>query len=185
MKRTLIPAKSVRTAVVRVLLLATITAIASPGCVRRRMTIRTNPPGALVFVDDIEVGTTPVSPEFTYYGTRKIQVFKDGYETQTIKQAFRAPWYEWPVLEFFSENLWPGELDDEHVVNLQLQPQPIVPADRLLGRAQQLRGDASQGYAPALPNATNTPQPVTPLPPPADYPGAELVPADCTGRVSP
>ena len=32
-----------------------------PGCVRRRMTVRSNPPGAVVFVDDQEIGTTPAS----------------------------------------------------------------------------------------------------------------------------
>ncbi len=117
-------------------------------------------------MDDIEVGTTPISPEFTYYGTRKIQLYKDGYETLTVKQTFHRPWYQWPVLDFFSENLWPHELRDEHMLNFQLQPQQIVPEDRLLDRAQQLRAGAGGGYAPALPNATVTPQPVTPLPPP-------------------
>ena len=29
------------------------------GCVERRMTIRSNPPGALVYVDDYEIGITP------------------------------------------------------------------------------------------------------------------------------
>jgi hypothetical protein len=67
---------------------------ALPGCVRRRMTVRSNPPGALVFVDDQEVGTTPVSTGFTYYGTRKIQLMKDGFETLTVKQTFHPPWYQ-------------------------------------------------------------------------------------------
>lgn len=135
-----------------------------PGCVRRRMTIRTDPPGALAFVDDQEIGVTPVSTEFTYYGTRKLQLVRDGYETLTVKQTFFAPWYEWPVLEFFSENLWPHETRDEHIVDFQLQPQQILPTDKLMERAEGLRVGARQGYAVSLPNATPTPQPVTPLP---------------------
>src|SRR4051812_48980499 len=31
------------------------------GCVERRFTIRSNPPGAQVYVDDYEIGTTPCS----------------------------------------------------------------------------------------------------------------------------
>jgi len=38
------------------------------GFVRRRMTVCTNPPGALVYVDDYEICTTPISHNFTYYG---------------------------------------------------------------------------------------------------------------------
>ena len=53
------------------------------------MTIRTNPPGALVYVDDYEIGTTPVSTNFTYYGKRKIRIVKDGYETLTVCSRFR------------------------------------------------------------------------------------------------
>ena len=134
-----------------------------PGCVRRRMTVRTNPPGALVYVDDQEIGTTPVSTDFTYYGTRKIQLMKDGFETLTVKQTFFPPWYEWPVLEFFSENLWPMETRDEHLLNFQMQPQQILPSEKLLQRAEDLRIGARQGAAYALPNATPTPQPVAPL----------------------
>ena len=57
----------------------------SVGCVQRRMTIRSNPPGALVYVDDYQVGTTPVSTDFVYYGTRKIRLIKDGYDTLTVQ----------------------------------------------------------------------------------------------------
>ena len=59
--------------------------LVAPGCVQRRMTIRSNPPGALVYVDDYELGTTPVSHDFVYYGTRNIKLVKDGYETLTVR----------------------------------------------------------------------------------------------------
>jgi len=44
--------------------------VCGSGCVQRRMTVRTNPPGALLYVDDYEIGTTPVSTEFLYYEKR-------------------------------------------------------------------------------------------------------------------
>jgi len=128
------------------------------------MTVRSNPPGALVYVDDQEIGTTPVSTGFTYYGTRKIQLVKDGFETHTVKQTFYPPWYEITPLDFVSENLCPHETRDEHFLDFQLQPQQIVPAEKLLERAEALRGGAHQGYAVPLPNAASTPQPVEPLP---------------------
>jgi hypothetical protein len=135
-----------------------------PGCVRRRMTVRSNPPGAVVFVDDQEIGTTPASTAFTYYGTRKIQLVKDGFETLTVKQTFYPPWYEITPLDFVSENLWPHETRDEQYLDFQLQPQQIVPSEKLVERAEALRGGIRQGYTVPLPNATPTPQPIAPLP---------------------
>lgn len=133
------------------------------GCVRRRLTIRSNPPGALAFVDDREIGVTPVSTEFTYYGTRKIQLFKDGYETVTAKQRFSIPWYELPLLDFVAENLWPHEVRDERAVDFELAPQQIIPNEKLLERAQALRGGSRQGHVTPLWNAP-TADPPTVLP---------------------
>ncbi len=75
---------------------ATVLALASGGCVERRMIIRTNPPGALVFVDDNEVGLTPVAISPIYYGNRKIVLVKDGCETLKLIQSVPPPWYEIP-----------------------------------------------------------------------------------------
>ena len=166
------------------LFVALLLSACSPGCVRRRMTIRSNPPGAAVYVDDQQVGTTPVSVDFTYYGTRKIQLIKDGYETLTVQQPFTAPWYQWPPLDFVSENLSPWEHRDEHFLNFQLEPQQILPAEQLLDRAQELRTSTSQGYAVPRPAGLQTPPtsghlqggetyappPILPLPPPAATP---------------
>src|ERR1700690_4323594 len=116
---------------------------AMAGCVERRMTIRSNPPGAQVYVDDYEIGTAPVSHGYTYYGTRKIRLVKDGYETLTVYQPMPAPWYGWPGIDFFSENLWPHKIRDERSFEYQLSPIINVPTEELRARAEQLRS-ASQ-----------------------------------------
>ena len=148
------------------------------GCVQRRLTIRSNPPGALVYVDDYPVGTTPVSTDFVYYGTRKIRLVESGYETLSVLQPIPAPWYEYPGLDFISENLVPGEIRDERVVDYQLQPQMVVPSPQLLERGENLRHGASGPSVPAPPaGATYGPpqesRPGLPAsPPPAARPGS-------------
>ena len=106
------------------------------------MTIRSNPPGAFVYVDNYPIGTTPVSTNYTHYGTRSIRLVKDGYETQTVEERIAAPWYQVPPLDFVSENLVPGEIRDHRTLDYQMQPQMVVPADVLLDRAEDLRGRA-------------------------------------------
>ena len=109
------------------------------GCVQRRMTVRTNPPGALLYVDDYEVGTTPCSASFTYYGTRKVRLVKDGYETLTVMQSIPAPWYEYTPFDFVAENFVPGQIRDQRTLDYQLRPQAIVPSEQLIARAEELR----------------------------------------------
>jgi hypothetical protein len=129
-------------------------ALLPTGCVRRRMTIRTNPPGAKVYIDNTEIGTTPVSTNYTYYAARQITLIKDGYRTETVYERMLPHWYELPPLDFVSENLYPRELRDERVLDFELQPQEMVPPEKLLGRAENLRNNARQGIlTPLLPNA--------------------------------
>ncbi len=109
------------------------------GCVQRRLTIRSDPPGARVYVGDEEIGTTPVATDFIYYGTRKLRLVKDGYETLVVNQPVPAPWYQYFPLDFVTENVIPGEIRDERVVNYQLVPQQAVSTDQLLSRGEQLR----------------------------------------------
>ncbi len=104
--------------------------------------IRSNPPGAMVYVDEYEIGSTPVAVDFTYYGTRRIRLVKDGYETLRLDQPVRRPWYQIPPLDFVSENLVPGELRDNHAFSYTMEPQRVVPPDELLERATRLRGEA-------------------------------------------
>jgi PEGA domain len=157
------------------------------GCVTRRLTMRSEPPGARVYVGDEEIGTTPVSHDFTYYGTRKIRMVKDGYETLIVNQPIPAPWYEIPPLDFFSENVVPGEIRDERVVSYQLTPLKLQGRDQLLQKADALRQASLGGPAvggavvpaggavvgPNGPEVITTPTPVGPgatLPPPANSP---------------
>ena len=138
--------------------------------VRRRLTIISNPPGAVVFVDDREIGVTPVSTSFTYYGTRKIQLVMEGFETLTVKRTFSPPWYQWPVIDFISENMIRRELRDERVVDFRMVPQRIVPSDVLLQRAQRLRDRSRQGAVTELPAEAMNNRPAPPPSPPAPRP---------------
>jgi hypothetical protein len=125
------------------------------GCVRRRLNVRTNPPGALVYVDNQQIGTTPCSVDFTYYGTREIRLVKPGYETLTVNQPIPMPWYQIPPLDFVSENLVPTKIRDNRTVTFNLAPQLVVPTEQLLDRANQLRQDTLQ--YPVAPAAATTP----------------------------
>lgn len=144
----------------------------APGCVRRRLLVRSNPPGAMVYVDNKPIGVTPCSTSFVYYGTREIRLVKPGFETLVVNQPIPAPWYEVPPLDFFAENLVPREIQDYRTLSYNLQPQMIKPSEQLLGDAEQLRQHArQQAVLPAgalgMPTAVGPASPFTPVVPDA------------------
>ena len=138
------------------------------GCVQRRLTIRSNPPGAVVYVGNQEIGTTPISHDFIYYGSRDLTLVKDGYETLKVKAEIPTPWYDLPGIDFVSENLVPTEIRDHRVLDFQLQPAVIVPTEQLMGRAEELRRtrNPQATAAVALPGAAPAVQPFAPVGPP-------------------
>jgi hypothetical protein len=106
----------------RLLLVAAILIAAGSGCVSRRLTVVSDPPGALVEIDGRRLGVTPVSMDFTYYGTRNITLSKPGFQTLTVEQPQPTPWYQIFPFEFFSDNFALTHLTDRHVFNYRLVP---------------------------------------------------------------
>jgi hypothetical protein len=125
-----------------VLMLLLAVPVGLTGCVERRYTIRTNPPGALVIVNDEEIGPSPVSAPFTYYGDRSITFMLDGYKTQTVVQPIKAPWYDNYLTEFFTENVIPYTFRDEREFTYDLQPSTLPEIEPLRDRGQALRSQA-------------------------------------------
>ncbi|MBI4717952.1 MAG: PEGA domain-containing protein [Planctomycetes bacterium] len=111
------------------------------GCVRRTMTITTEPPNALVFVNDQEVGRSEVTTDFLWYGDYDIVIRKEGYKTLVTHWKVKPPWYERIPFDFFFEVLWPGHLHDKHAQNFTLEvqelPTPQDLADRAVGVREQ------------------------------------------------
>jgi hypothetical protein len=69
------------------------------GCLERRVSITSEPPGATVTINDVEVGRTPVEAGFTYYGTYDVRVEKEGFEPLRVKPRASAPLYEIPPFD--------------------------------------------------------------------------------------
>lgn len=127
------------------------------GCVERRFIIESAPPGAQVLHNGQVIGQTPVDEAFVYYGLHDFTLVKDGYETLHVKEKVRSPWYEFPGLDFFSENIVPYKFRDVRRLRYQMVPLKQVPPDGVLRRATDLReqgrriGDAPLTPPPAVP----------------------------------
>ncbi|KLU02353.1 putative membrane lipoprotein [Rhodopirellula islandica] len=132
----------------KMLTMITLLFIVCTGCVRRRMTVRTSPPGATVSVDNQLIGTSPAATSFEYYGTREVRIEREGFRTETVLRKIKPPWYQLPGLDFVSETLWPGEIRDERIIDIELVPQVIEPSEDVLNRAEALRNQSRSGVMP-------------------------------------
>ena len=112
------------------------------GCakVERKITIETDPPGALVMLNNQEAGRTPFTREFTWYGNYDVQIRKEGYETLKTNQWVVAPAWQWIPLDLVVEML-PLHLRDHHTYRFELQPTDpqLAEGDDILTRAQGMR----------------------------------------------
>ena len=102
--------------------------LASSGCVERVLVIRTDPPGARVFVDGKASGETPVEIPFVCYGEREIVLEKNGYLSREVLESVRAPWWQVFPFDFITDVLLPIPLRDVHKLEYTLEP--FLPARR-------------------------------------------------------
>ena len=126
-----------------------LTLVAACGCVQRRLQIRSQPEGAFVSIDRQGVGLTPISVPYTYYGTREIQLEKDGFKTVRVRQDIRPPWFERFPVSLFSNHLAGREIRDDRLLDFTMQPKQQVSEGILLERANDLRNDIKQGTVTA------------------------------------
>ena len=128
------------------------------GCVERRLTIGSNPPGTLVMLNDQEIGRTPVTVPFTWDGDYDLrfryEVNVGTPEKPEIKRYYlhthkrtETPWFEYIPMDLFAE-LLPVKFKDEQVwgfvvpeVSEPTDVEQIKKADAdLIQRAQELKG---------------------------------------------
>lgn len=119
--------------------------LALTGCVRRIVTIDSQPQGAQVYFDRKLIGQTPYTHEFLYYGAHRLELVKEGYANLNATVKLKGPIYEYFPLSVFSELLIPWQITDEHsfafklekgqarkpVISLIEHPQPPLPSPRL------------------------------------------------------
>ena len=127
-------------------LLASLPVILLAGCVERELTITSQPEGALVYVSDVEIGTTPVTVPFTWYGDYDIILRKPEYETLKTHANINVPWYEVPPLDLLSA-VAPWTYHDDRYLHYQLQPLDLPQDRELIDNAQLLRERNLEGVS--------------------------------------
>jgi hypothetical protein len=109
------------------------------GCVERKLTINTSPQGALVILNDEEIGTSPVTVSFEWYGDYWVRIRKDGYENLDTHRELKAPLHDHFPFDFFAQTLNPNRTIDSYEWTFPLKPKKQISREELLKSAERLR----------------------------------------------
>ena len=120
---------------------AAVLAVGVGGCVEQTMKVDSDPPGALVYLNQQEIGRTPLTRDFKWYGDYDVILRLEGYETLKTHEKVIAPAWNWVPLDMLAE-LWPFPIRDQRSFSYKLSP--LDPAKDesagLLNRAAYLKG---------------------------------------------
>lgn len=92
------------------------------GCLQRSLLVESNPPGARVFFNGQEKGTTPVEFDFKWYGGHKVRLEKEGYAPQSKTVRLSAPLHHQVPLDLATAVL-PVRSKDKHSLLFNLEPE--------------------------------------------------------------
>jgi hypothetical protein len=102
------------------------------GCVERKLTIVTNPADAVVWLNDEEIGATPVTVNFKWYGDYRVRIEKSGYTILNTHQDLKRPLHDRFPIDFFAECLWPGKIVDDYTWTFELEPYQQLSSEQLI-----------------------------------------------------
>ncbi len=122
-------------------------ALMAGGCgVDRTLTVRSDPPEALLYLNGAEVGRTPFIHDFTWYGFYDVELRKEGYETLKVRGDVVAPWWQWVPLDLLAE-LSPVRLHDRQSLSYSLRAtsEKAVDPESLRDRGEAMRRKLSSG----------------------------------------
>ena len=118
------------------------------GCVERRLTIRTQPDDALVILNDEELGKSPVTVSFQWYGDYAVRLEKEGYETLQTHKALTAPWYDYFPFDFAAQILNPNRVSDHYEWTFTLTPATVADRDTVIQQALALQKELTAETGP-------------------------------------
>lgn len=113
---------------------------AAPGCLERKISITSEPPGATVLVNDTEIGRAPATAGFLFYGKFDVQARKEGCEAVTTSRDSYTPFWEYPPFDLIATAL-PFTITHTEKWHIDLKatdpasPEPVG----LIDRARELR----------------------------------------------
>lgn len=128
------------------ILLCTAVICITSGCVERELTVKTIPDGAIVELNDEQVGLSPVTVPFNWYGTYRVRMEKEGYETLVVNQKLDRPTNDYFPLDLFRD-IFGKDVTDSYEWTFELKPYELPDRDQLIKDAVDTKQQTAEAAA--------------------------------------
>jgi len=91
----------------------------------------------MVMLNDEEIGISPVTASFNWYGDYNITISKPGFQTLHTHRKLASPWYDHFPIDFFAQILYPGRIVDYYEWSFELAPQKKIDRQELIEAARR------------------------------------------------
>ena len=119
------------------------------GCVERSVTLVSDPPGSLVYLNDVQQGATPCTVPFKWYGNYSVRLRKKVNVGTPLKpknvyyylhthKTMQRPWYQWYGVDLFA-SLLPIEFKDHQIWAFIVPKVPTLSTPELIKKADELK----------------------------------------------
>jgi hypothetical protein len=108
------------------------------GCLERDITVTSEPPGAIVYLNGVDIGRTPVTTPFKWHGDYDVVLELPGYRTLHTHANINVPPQEVVPVDLFAD-LSPHRYEDHRYLHYEMEELVLPDANQLIERAEQLR----------------------------------------------
>ncbi|MEZ6234391.1 MAG: PEGA domain-containing protein [Phycisphaerales bacterium] len=142
------------------------------GCLERTIRVTSEPPGAMVWLNDVEIGRTPAEARFKFYGTYDVRLEMAGFEPVHEGREAAAPFYEYPGPDLIAAAI-PARFHNRIEWHYVLEPAQGLDSPEaeaaILERARALRermGPGAEAESPTVEPESSGQDPAQPEPEP-------------------
>lgn len=99
-----------------------LTAILLSGCLSKTVTVTSTPPGAVLSINDVEIGPTPATTEWHGGGVYRFHLQHKGYTTLKQNVTIKPRWYSYPIIDMGPDFMTTKEVKDHRELHFEMQP---------------------------------------------------------------
>jgi hypothetical protein len=93
----------------------------------------------MVVLNDEEIGTSPVTVPFNWYGDYRVRISKSGFETLNTHRNLKGPWYDNFPFDFFAQIVYPKRIVDSYEWTFELSPRQQISREELIEKAREMK----------------------------------------------
>ena len=92
------------------------------GCLSKTITVTSTPPGAILSINDVEIGKTPTTTDWHGGGTYRFELKHKSYQPVDEHIKIKYRWYSYPIIDMGADFMTTKNINDHRQWHFDMQP---------------------------------------------------------------